>query len=200
MTWKVHPHGPLEELEPNLLMVEGTVPGVPFGRRMLVAKLADGRVAIHSAVALGDEAMARIEALGEPAFLLVPSRYHRLDAAAFKARYPKMRGVNTGEAALCVRPAPGERLTLGFCDALFNVPHGSGFGAWMLKLVGSSGGLKVTPYAKMSIVSDKKALADHLRELAAAPGLERLVPCHGEVVAENAPTRLRAAADALATG
>ena len=42
--------------------------------------------------------MARIEAWGTPAFLIVPNAYHRLDAPAFKTRYPNAK-------VLCPRAA-----------------------------------------------------------------------------------------------
>jgi hypothetical protein len=91
--WKVLPHGPVEELAPNLLRVEGALEGMPLKRVMAVARRADGKVVVHNGIALEDEAMKRIEALGQPAFLVVPNGYHRLDAPAFKARYPSIQVV-----------------------------------------------------------------------------------------------------------
>ncbi|HEX7603389.1 MAG TPA: hypothetical protein VF316_17340, partial [Polyangiaceae bacterium] len=38
-----------------------------------------------------DAAMKEIEAWGEPAFLLVPNGYHRIDARRFKDRYPAIK-------------------------------------------------------------------------------------------------------------
>src|SRR5262245_61259575 len=57
---------------------------------MTLARLDDGRVVVHSAVPLDEASMMRIEAWGHPAFLVVPSRYHRLDAPAYKRRYPDL--------------------------------------------------------------------------------------------------------------
>jgi len=91
-TWTVLPHGPLEQIDDRLLSVGGDIP-MPLGRfprRMTVIGLAGGRTAIWSAIALGEAEMARIEALGRPAFLIVPSGFHRLDAAMWKARYPEL--------------------------------------------------------------------------------------------------------------
>ena len=88
--WKVTPHGPLEQIDVDLLSVEGDM-AMPFGhfpRRMTVIGLSGGRTAIWSAIALGEVEMARIEALGRPTFLIVPSDMHRLDARIWKARYP----------------------------------------------------------------------------------------------------------------
>jgi hypothetical protein len=93
--WTVFPHGPLEQIDDRLLTVAGDIP-MPLGnfpRRMTVIGLSDARTAIWSAMALEEPEMARIEALGRPAFLIVPSAYHRMDAAIWKARYPEIRVV-----------------------------------------------------------------------------------------------------------
>lgn len=87
--WKVLPHEPLQKLEENLWFVVGETGSGPLKRTMAVAKRSDGRLVIHNGVALEDELMKELEAQGEMAFLLVPSGYHRIDAARFKARYPK---------------------------------------------------------------------------------------------------------------
>ncbi len=89
--WKVVPHEPLQKLEENLWFVVGDLPGGPLKRTMAVGKRADGRLVIHNAVALEPELMKELEAQGEPAFLLVPNGFHRIDAPRFKARYPKIK-------------------------------------------------------------------------------------------------------------
>ena len=90
-TWKVLPHGPIERLAENLWWVQGTLPGMSLKRVMTIARLNDGRLVIHNGVALDEASMREIEAWGTPAFLLVPNGYHRLDAAAYKQRYPALR-------------------------------------------------------------------------------------------------------------
>lgn len=92
-SWKVLPHEPIEKLEDNLWRVEGQLENMPLKRVMTLARLPDGRLVIHSAIALGEAAMAEVEAWGEPAFLVVPNGYHRLDVSAFKRRYPKLQVV-----------------------------------------------------------------------------------------------------------
>jgi hypothetical protein len=92
-TWQVLPHSPLQEIDDGILTVAGDIP-MPLGnfpRRMTVVRLASGRTAIFSAIALPEPEMARIEAMGEPSFLIVPSGAHRLDSKAWKQRYPLMR-------------------------------------------------------------------------------------------------------------
>jgi hypothetical protein len=88
--WTVLPHGKIEKLEENLWRVEGTLPGGGPPRVMTVARLGDGRLVIHGAIALDDAEMKELEAFGTPAYLVVPNGGHRLDALAYKQRYPKM--------------------------------------------------------------------------------------------------------------
>jgi hypothetical protein len=121
--WKVLPHGPLTEVEPGLLTVVGQIP-MPLGnfpRRMTVVALGRNRTAIFSPVALGDDEMTAIEALGMPAYLIVPSAAHRLDLRPFHARYPKAkivtspggkRGVEEAAKPVQVKADLGDRATI----------------------------------------------------------------------------------------
>jgi hypothetical protein len=89
--WTTLPHGPLERLNDRLWCLEGDLPGMPLKRRSTLARLSDGRLVIHNAIALEQPLISEIEAWGEPAFLLVPGAYHRLDAKSYKQRYPQLR-------------------------------------------------------------------------------------------------------------
>jgi hypothetical protein len=89
--WRVLPHGKLEKLGSDLWRIQGSLDRPPMPRAMTIARMRDGRLVIHSAVAAGEETMKEIEALGEVAILLVPSRYHRIDAPRFVKRYPRLR-------------------------------------------------------------------------------------------------------------
>lgn len=84
-------HGPLLTLADNLLWVQGSVPGMSLKRTMVVVRLKDGRLLIHNGIALEEAQMAELERFGSPAFLIVPSGVHRLDAPAYKQRYPALR-------------------------------------------------------------------------------------------------------------
>jgi len=92
--WKVLPHGKLSKLDDNIQTVTGEL-HVPMAlpRRMTVVRLNDSRLVIFSAIALDAVEMAVIDAYGRPAFLIVPSDKHRLDANAWKIRYPAMQVV-----------------------------------------------------------------------------------------------------------
>jgi hypothetical protein len=52
-----------------------------------------GSLVVFSAIALDEDEMAWLEAYGRPAFLVVPSDKHRLDAKIWKDRYPAMQVV-----------------------------------------------------------------------------------------------------------
>jgi hypothetical protein len=86
--WKVLEHGPLEQLADNVWRVEGAIPGMSLRRTMTVVRRADGSLLLHSPIALDAERLAQLEALGAVAVLVVPNAGHRLDAPAYKARYP----------------------------------------------------------------------------------------------------------------
>ena len=91
--WRILPHGPLEEVDDGILTVVGEIhmPLGNFPRRMTVVRLNDGGTAIFSAICVEEPLMERIEALGRPSVLIVPSGYHRIDAPAWKKRYPEIR-------------------------------------------------------------------------------------------------------------
>jgi hypothetical protein len=90
-TFQTLPHAPIQELSENLWRVEGDLPHFSMRRVMTVVRLSDARLVIHSAIALDEPSMQRLEAFGTPAFLLIPHVRHRLDAARYKARYPSLR-------------------------------------------------------------------------------------------------------------
>lgn len=91
--WEVGPHDPIERLDEGLVTVAGEIrmPLGNFPRRMTVVALSGGRSAIWSAIPLHERAMEQVEALGDPAFLIVPGVAHRLDIKPWKRRYPEMQ-------------------------------------------------------------------------------------------------------------
>ena len=93
--WNVLPHGTLTPIDDNMLTVEGRIkmPLMDLPRRMTIVRLRDARLVVWSAIALDEPAMATLEAFGKPAFLIVPNDHHRLDAKAWKNRYPQMQVV-----------------------------------------------------------------------------------------------------------
>ena len=89
-SWEVLPHNPIEKLAENLWRVQGALPKMALRRVMTIARLGDGRLVIHSAIALDDASMQDMEAWGTPAVLIVPNVYHRLDAMPYKKRFPDL--------------------------------------------------------------------------------------------------------------
>lgn len=91
-TWTVQPHGDLTQINEKIWIADGEIemPLGKFPRRMSIVKLADGGLIIWSAIALDEPNMAKLEALGRPRYLIVPSERHRLDAPGYSARYPSL--------------------------------------------------------------------------------------------------------------
>jgi hypothetical protein len=91
--WHVGEHGTLQKLEANLWTVEGAVPSMPMPRRMTLLRLADGSLVVHRAICLDDAAQREVDAWGLVRYIVVPNRFHRLDAGAYAERYPDARVV-----------------------------------------------------------------------------------------------------------
>jgi len=91
--WTVFPHGPVEKVADNLWRVEARFPGAPFTREMHVARMKDGGLVIHNAIALNDDEMKELEAWGTPSILIVPNGGHRMDSRIWKKRYPSLKVV-----------------------------------------------------------------------------------------------------------
>lgn len=87
-SWKVYEHGPLVERSENVWTVDGTLPKLPMPRRMTVVRDSDNTLLVHSPIAVNDETLAQITALGPIRTIVVPSSHHRADAPAYKQRFP----------------------------------------------------------------------------------------------------------------
>lgn len=108
--------------------------------------------------------------------------------------FEHLDGVKEAEGVMRVRSKDG--VTLVFNDVLFNAPHLPGGQGFVLKLMGSTGGPKVTRIGKLFVVKDKRALRAHLERLA-TDDVVRLIPGHGNVVESDGAAVLRAVAQAL---
>ena len=119
--WKVLPHGKLTEVDQGVLTVTGQIqmPLMELERRMTVVRLPDGRLIIFSAIALDDDEMRTLDDYGRPAFLVVPSDKHRLDARIWKDRYPAMQVV----AAQGAREAVGKVVSVDTVAPRFDDPN-----------------------------------------------------------------------------
>src|SRR5207249_2878764 len=110
-------------------------------------------------------------------------------------RIEPVAGAKSGEPAIIVTSAGGKRVSLLVSDGIQNNPKSS-LGL-LPRLMGFAGGPKVVPVFKMMFLKDKKAFKRQLEEWATLPGLERILPCHGEAVTTNASTALQRAAATL---
>lgn len=224
--WPVLPHRPLEQLSPRLWRVEGDLPSGPLRRVMAVARLSDGGLVLHNAIALEEPAMKELEALGRVAWIVVPNGFHRIDAPRFAKRYPEakvicppggkgrigpvvrvdadyrdfpgdphvsfevLEGTKGAEGVMIVRDEDGTSLV--FNDAIFNMPHPSGFSGFLMKhVMQSSGGPRVSRLGKLFLVKDKGAFRAHLERLAKTPDLRRFLVAHHETVSDEAARVLR---------
>lgn len=89
---KIFPHSDINELAPGVWEVEGALP-FPLKRNMTIARLPDGTLLLHSVIAMNEEGMAKLDALGKPSVTIVPHAGHRMDAPFYKQRYPEIHVV-----------------------------------------------------------------------------------------------------------
>jgi len=103
-------------------------------------------------------------------------------------------GTKQREGAMIVRGDDGTSLVLN--DAVFNMPHLSGFTGFMFRrITDSSGGPRVSRLLKWLVIADKAAFRGHLERLAKLPDLRRIVVSHHEVITDDpAGTLARVAA------
>ncbi len=104
----------------------------------------------------------------------------------------RLDGTADMEEAVVVTSPDGASLLL--CDAVFNMQHRPGVQGFFLKLLGSSGGPRVTGVFKLFVLKDKKAFKEALLRLAATPNLKRVLVQHEDVMSA---AQLEAAAEAL---
>jgi hypothetical protein len=106
--------------------------------------------------------------------------------------FESLDGAKTGEPVGIVRS--GARVSLLFSDAYQDA---TGYKLPLpMRMLGFGGGPKVVPAYKWLFTRDKAALKAHLDRLAALPGLERLVPCHGAITLTDAASTLKRVAAA----
>lgn len=90
-----------------------------------------------------------------------------------------LAGSKIAEHVLTVRSGSG--VTLVFNDTIFNLPRLPGVKGFIYGAIGSTGAPKVTPLMRFVSVGDRGALREHLKSLAATPGVTRVIPGHGFV-------------------
>ncbi len=223
-SWTVLPHKPIEKLADNLWRVSGSMPNGRIQRQMVLARLADKRILVHNAIALGEAEMADIEAWGEPAILFVPNGYHRQDAAIWKQRYPKMTVVAPpASRARVEKVVPVQKTsdevelddTMSFqpvegipAESALQVRSGDDttlilcdalfnmprLGGVKNLLLGPTGKVAVSRVVRWFLLKDRRAYARWLERTAGLPGLRRVLVAHGRPIVDDPAGQLRRAA------
>ena len=223
--WTVLPHDPVEKLADNLWRVSGQMGTVQ--RQMVLARRKDGGVIVYNGVALEEPAMKDLEAWGGPAVLVVPNGYHRVDAAIWKQRYPKMKVIAPPKGAKRVgKIVPVDAVTadapkddtvelfeMDGCPTETNLKVTSNgevtlcFCDTIMNIPKAKGmmGVFLAPtgevasprVARWFIIKDKRAFAAHLEKLAQTPNLKRILFGHGRPITDDAPGALRKVAAQL---
>jgi hypothetical protein len=91
---KIFPHGQPEQITPSLWEVTGSLP-FPLKRKMVIHRLADDTLLVHNVVAMNEDGMKALEALGRPSVMVVSHTMHTMDAPFYAERYPAMKIVTT---------------------------------------------------------------------------------------------------------
>lgn len=109
--------------------------------------------------------------------------------------FEHMAGLNQAEGVMKIRSEDG--VTLVFNDLVFNVPHQGGFTGLVFRVLGSTGGPRVTRIMRFAAVKDKRAVREHLERLAETPDLVRIIPGHGLLIDRDVKATLHAVASGL---
>lgn len=230
--WTVLEHTTIEKLTNNIWTVDGEVPRMSLRRRMTLIRLNDGKLIIHSPIALDDKEMNEVIQWGEISFIIIPNHWHRLDSKVYKKRFPEAKivcprgskkkveevvpvdltydtfpqfeeislihidGLKEAEGILEVTSEKGEVLI--FNDLIFNIPHQTGIGGFFFRILGSTGGPKVTRIMKLFVVKDKKAVRNHLLGLIEKhKNIRFIIPGHGAIIDQKCNQVMKNIATAL---
>jgi hypothetical protein len=88
---RIYPYDPPRALAANLWQIKGSLKMAAIPRNMTIYRLPDRRLVIYSVIAMHDDGMRALEALGTPAILIMPHDRHQMDAPFYKQRYPTLR-------------------------------------------------------------------------------------------------------------
>jgi len=227
--WTVLPHGKLTRINDRILTVVGDLkmPLLELPRRMTVVRLNSGKLAIFSAIALREAEMAELEAFGQPAFLVVPSLRHRLDAPSYATRYPGITvvaprlgidkindvvGVHTstpdfGDPTVRYVEVAGDSvlevegddgLTVIVNDLIGDIHGERGLGGWLLRVMGFAGDNPHVPGpVKLLLGKHKGEVAQLFRRWAERDDLRRIIVSHGDTIDSDPQGALRALAASI---
>jgi hypothetical protein len=227
--WTVLPHGKPTRINDRIVEVVGELkmPLLELPRRMTVVRLKSGDLAIFSAIALREPDMAELETLGRPAFLIVPSERHRLDAPGYAQRYPDITVVapaagreKIGEVVRVHTSTPDfgdptvryveiagdsalevdgdDGLTIIVNDLIGDIHGERGVGGWLLRVMGFAGDDPHVPApVKLLLGKHKSEVARLFRRWAERDDLTRIMVSHGDTIQADPRGVLRTLAASL---
>jgi hypothetical protein len=227
--WTVLPHGKLTPVNERITTVVGELkmPLLELPRRMSVVRLKSGGLVIFSAIALREPEMAELEVLGPPAFLVVPSERHRLDAPGYLQRYPSMKVVaphagakkiadvvrvdtstpDFGDGSVRYAEIAGDSalevdgndgLTVIVNDLIGDIHGEHGVGGWLLRAMGFAGEEPHVPApVKLLLGKHKSEVAQQFRRWADRDDLRRVIVSHGDPIEADPRSVLRTLAASL---
>ncbi len=88
---RIYPYDPAHALAADLWQIKGSLKMAAIPRNMTIYRLPDRRLVIYSVIAMHEDGMRALEALGTPAILIIPHDRHQMDAPFYKQRYPALR-------------------------------------------------------------------------------------------------------------
>jgi hypothetical protein len=88
---RIYPYAPPRSLVADLWQVKGSLKMAAIPRNMTIYRLTDRRLVLYSVIAMHEDGMRALEALGKPAIAIVPHDRHQMDAPFYKQRYPDLR-------------------------------------------------------------------------------------------------------------
>ena len=171
--------------------------------------------------------MAELEAFGRPAFLVVPSERHRLDAPSYVRRYPNINVVapragaeKIGEVVRIDTSTPDfgdptirfieiagdsalevdgeDGLTIIVNDLIGDIHGESGLGGWLLRVMGFAGDDPHVPGpVKLTLGKHKSEVAQQFRRWAERADLRRIIVSHGDTIEADPRGVLRTLAASL---
>ena len=227
--WTVLPHGKLTRVSERILTVVGDLkmPLMKIPRRMTVVRTLSGNLVIFSAMALNEPEMAELEAFGRPAFLVVPSERHRLDAPSYLRRYPNISVVapsagakKIGEVVRVDTSTPDfgdpsvryveiaadsalevdgdDGMTVVVNDLIGDIHGEGGVGGWLLRVMGFAGDDPHVPApVKLLLGKHKSEVAQQFRRWAERRDLRRIMVSHGDSIEKDPRGALRTLAESL---
>ena len=223
---RIFPYGPPVSLAANLWQVTGSL-ALPVPRNMTIVRGARGELVLYSVIAMHEDGLRALEALGRPAVMVIPHRRHQMDAPFYRQRYPQLRvlaadpsrvqgvAVDGGlselsEHGIEAYVLPGNtyedvvmdiRLADGHaltvCESLSNL-SASGWLQLLFRVLGPpGGGFGIARAVRLREIRDAAPLRAWLEQQAQRTDLRCLLFGHGQPLMADLPGALRRAAQQL---